>query len=141
MARTHPHWAEHARAYRSHFGASLVGEVAGTVRILSDLHAAHVPLLALTNWSHDLFPLALARFDFLGLFDDIVVSGTEGAAKPDPAIFARLRERAGRPLDSWVFVDDKPDNVEAARACGLDGIVFHGPELLREELRSRGLPV
>ena len=31
VASTHPHWAEHALAYRANFAASLVGEVPGTV--------------------------------------------------------------------------------------------------------------
>ena len=109
--------------------------------MLRDLHAADVPLFALTNWSHELFPHALDRFDFLGLFTDIIVSGTEGVAKPDPAIFALLGRRMGRPLEGCVFVDDKPENVEAAERCGLDGLVFTGADRLREDLRTRGLPV
>jgi len=28
----------------------------------------------LTNWSTELFPVALDRFDFLDLFEDIIVS-------------------------------------------------------------------
>ena len=31
LRRTHPHWAEHAAAYRANFEHSLVGEVPGTV--------------------------------------------------------------------------------------------------------------
>ncbi len=141
VARTHPHWAEHARAYRTHFGASLRGVVPGSVELLRALHAAGVGLYALTNWSHELFPHATARFDFLGLFRDIVVSGTEGVAKPDPEVFVRLRDRVGRPLAGQLFVDDRPDNVEAARRAGMDGIVFETAAQLRRELERRGLEV
>jgi 2-haloacid dehalogenase len=136
-----PHWREHILAYRTHFDRSLVGEVAGSVQLLRELHAAGVRLFALTNWSAELFPVALERFDFLGLFEDVVVSGVEGVAKPDPRIFALLAERTGLPLADCVFVDDKPENVEAARTAGLDGVLFTGGELLRTQLRSRGLPV
>ena len=90
---SHPHYAEEVVAYRAHFGASLVGEIAGSVEILRELHAADVPLFALTNWSADLFPVALEQFDFLDLFEDIIVSGEEGVAKPDPEIFEVLEER------------------------------------------------
>ena len=140
VARSHPHWHAHALAYRAHFGASLVGAVEDNVAVLRDLHAAGVPLTALTNWSAELFPQALARFDFLGLFDDIVVSGAEGVAKPDPRVFAVLRERVGRPLERCVFVDDSPANVAAAAAAGLDAILFDGRPL-RPQLRERALPV
>ena len=109
--------------------------------MLRDLHAAGVPLFALTNWSHELFPQALERFDFLALFEDIVVSGAEKLAKPDPAVFELLRRRVGRPLTECVFVDDSAANVAAAAEAGMDAIVFRDGEPLREQLRARGLPV
>ena len=140
VAASHPHWHPHALAYRAHFGDSLVGPIEDNVAIVRDLHAAGVPLTALTNWSAELFPHALERFDFLALFDDIVVFGAEGVAKPDPAIFDRLRERVGRPLEHCVFVDDSAANVAAAAEAGLDAVRFTG-EPLRPQLRERGLPV
>ena len=141
VARTHPHWAEHARAYRTHFAASLPGEVPGTVAVVRDLHAAGVPLLGLTNWSAELYPYAPATFDFLALLDDVVVSGREGVAKPDPR---RLRDRrgAGRaPARRLAFVDDRADNVAAAAALGMDAILFTDAATLRADLAARGLPV
>jgi len=136
-----PHWREHILSYRANFDRSLIGEIAATVDVLRDLHAAGVRLLALTNWSAELFPVARGRFDFLELFEDILVSGEERLAKPDPRIFELLTERSGLPPGECVFVDDKPENVEAARAAGLDGIVFVDDGTLREQLRERGLPV
>ncbi len=136
-----PHWERAILSYRQHFDRSLVGGIEGSVAVLRDLHAAGVRLLALTNWSAELFPVALGRFDFLGLFEDIVVSGDERMAKPDPRIFALLAERSGVPLSRCVFVDDKPVNVEAAQAAGMDGIVFVDDGRLRTLLRERGLPV
>ena len=141
VARTHPHWLEHARAYRTHFPASLLGEVPGSVGVVRDLHAAGVPLWGLTNWSHELFPHGLAAFPFLELLEDVVVSGTEGVAKPDPAVFVIVRQRTDLPLDRLVFVDDRPDNVAAAAAAGMDAVVFTDAGRLRGDLRERGLPV
>jgi 2-haloacid dehalogenase len=141
VARTHPHWHRHALAYRANFDLSLLGALDDNVSVLRDLAEAGVPLFALTNWSSELFPHALARFDFLGLFSDIVVSGAEGVAKPEPAIFEVLARRTGRPLAELVFVDDSPANVAAASAAGLDAIRFSPQEPLRPLLRARGLPV
>ena len=87
------------------------------------------------------FPHGLAAFPFLGLLEDVVVSGTEGVAKPDPAVFAIVRQRTGLPLDRLVFVDDRPDNVAAAAATGMDALVFTDAARLRADLRERGLPV
>lgn len=141
LRRTHPHWVEHATAYRDHFEHSLVGEVPGTVAVVRELSAAGVPMFGLTNWPDEFWPHALRTFEFLGLLDDIVVSGTEGFAKPDPAIFEIAVARTGLPAEDLVFVDDRADNVAAAIEFGLDGILFTGSEDLRRELRDRGLPV
>ena len=141
VAHTHPHWLEHARAYRAHFPASLLGEVPGSVGVVRDLHSAGVPLWGLTNWSDELFPHGLAAFPFLELLEDVVVSGTEGVAKPDPAVFVIVRQRTDLPLDRLVFVDDRPDNVAAAAAAGMDAVVFTDAGRLRGDLRERGLPV
>ncbi|MEJ7832109.1 MAG: HAD-IA family hydrolase [Nocardioides sp.] len=141
VERTHPHWAEHARAYRAHFVRSLLGEVPGTVDIVRDLHAVGVPMWGLTNWSEELYPHAPAGFAFLGLLEDVVVSGTEGVAKPDPAVFEVVRRRTGQALDRLVFVDDNAANVAAGATAGLDAIRFTDAGTLRIELRERGLPV
>ncbi len=141
VRRTHPHWVDHALAYRTHFEASLVGEVPGTPDLVRELSAAGVRQWGLTNWSDELYPHAPRLFDFLGLLEGVVVSGTEGLAKPDPAIFELAVSRAGLPAEDLVFVDDKERNVAAAVEAGLDGIVFTGADDLRVALRERGLPV
>lgn len=143
VGRSHPHWTQAACAYRRHFSSSLTGDVRDTVAVLRELHSARVPLFALTNWSAELFGVALERFDFLGLFEDIVVSGEEGVAKPDPEIFAilqqRIRHRAS--LEHTIFIDDSPPNVHAAEAAGMDAILFSDTSHLRGDLRARGLPL
>ena len=139
VARTHPHWYPHVAAYREHFDRSLLGAIDGSVSVVEELVAAGVPVFGLTNWPGELFPVARQRFDFLQSFTDIVVSGDEGCAKPDPQIFAILADRVGVPLARCTFSDDRADNVEAARRAGLDAFVFTDPVQLRAELVARGL--
>jgi len=139
--RSHPHWAEAIRAYRVNFRESMPGAIEDTVQIVRELHAAGIPLYALTNWSSELFPQALIRYGFLDLFKDIIVSGDEGVAKPDPAIFDILEKRIGQPLDGCIFVDDSPVNITAAAQAGLDAIHFTDTGHLRDDLLVRGLPL
>jgi 2-haloacid dehalogenase len=141
VRRTHPHWAEHALAYRAHFTESLLGEVPGTGDLVRELHEHGVPLFGLTNWSDELYPHAPATFEVLDLFDDVIVSGTEKVAKPDARVFEVVAERSGFPLDRLVFVDDKQANVDAAAALGMDAILFVDADTLRADLRRRHLPV
>lgn len=142
LERTRPHWLPHARAYRRHFEASLLGPVPGTSELIHELHAAGIGQWGLTNWSDELYhPHAPRLFPVLGLLGTVVVSGTEGVAKPDPAAYELAVERAGLPAYELVFVDDRASNVEAAIACGLHGLVFTGADRLRTDLRALGLPV
>jgi 2-haloacid dehalogenase len=138
---SHPHWESAILAYRSNYPDTLVGAIEDTVQILRELHAAGIPLYALTNWSDELFPAARNRFDFLDLFEDIVVSGKEGVAKPDPRIFTILQDRIGHRLDACIFVDDSQRNVEAAAKAGLDAILFTDTGHLRKDLTLRNLPL
>ena len=141
VRRTHPHWAAHAQAYLDHFPASL-SEVPGTIDVVRDLHADGVPLVGLTNWSDELYyPYAAERFEVLALLDDVVVSGEVKVAKPDPRAYRIAAERSGHPIERLLFVDDMQDNVDAAAALGMDGVVFTDAAALRADLRARGLPV
>lgn len=139
----HPHYAEEIVAYRTNFALAVPEEIEDTVAILRELHAAEVPLVALTNFSAELFAVALDRYDFFDVFEDIVVSGEEGVVKPDPAIFEVLQDRMRHlgGLDDAIFVDDREANVRAAEAAGMDGILFTDTGHLREDLRVRGLPL
>jgi 2-haloacid dehalogenase len=141
VASSHPQWLDHAVAYRENFPLSLAGEVPGSVAIVRDLHAAGVPQWGLTNWSHELWPHAPSRFEFLALLEEITVSGTEGLAKPDPAIYELAVSRAGLPASALAFVDDRQVNVDAAGAAGLHGVRFTTAADVRVALRDLGLPV
>jgi 2-haloacid dehalogenase len=96
---THPELAEEIAAYRPNFALSLRGLVPGTAHILRALHDRGVRLVALTNWSAETIHHGPEAFpEVFALFDDIVVSGAEGVAKPDQEIFAILARRLGHPI-------------------------------------------
>jgi len=64
-----------------------------------------------------------ARLDVDELFDLVVDSCLEGIRKPDPVIYERALERLGIGPEAAVFLDDFEQNVVAARALGMHGIV------------------
>lgn len=41
--------------------------------------------------------------------------------------------------DRLIFVDDRAVNVDAAKAVGIDSILFRGADHLENELKLRGL--
>lgn len=137
---SHPGLAEEIAAYRPNFSLSLRGLVPGTAGILRDLRARGVRVVALTNWSAETFGHAPELFpEVLGLFDDVVVSGAEGVAKPDRQIFEVLGRRLDHPIEGVFYVDDAARNVAAARDAGMDAVQFTDAAALLGELRRRGL--
>ena len=139
LIREFPEARPRSAAWRERFDETLGGAIAGTVEILAALRERGVPLYALSNWWAETFPIARARFDFLGWFDGIVISGELGVAKPDPRIFAHLLETYRLRADATVFVDDLPVNVAAAAAAGMQTILFTDPAALRVQLRELDL--
>lgn len=75
------------QAYYERWHEMLRGPLPEGVAILNALHAAHMPLFGLTNWSAETFPYARAHYPFLQCFRNIVVSGELKLIKPDPAIY------------------------------------------------------
>lgn len=130
-----PEYAEAIELYRSHWREMLTGEMPGMRELLIELRVKGYEIYGLTNWSMETFPEAREHFGILQLIDRYVVSGAERLVKPDPRLFCVLLDRYGLKAEECTFVDDNPDNVAAARALGMEGIVFHGAEDLRKQLK------
>ncbi len=76
----------------------------------------------------------LDDWGILELFDVVFCSGDEGLVKPDAAVFQVVVERLGVRPEEAVFIDDTIEHVLAARALGMQGILFTTVEALAEEL-------
>lgn len=139
LAREHPDRAQLIMAWAERGEEMIAGQIDGTVEVLAELKAAGIPCFALSNMESATFPLRRARFPFLTWFDGCVISGIEGVAKPDPAIFEILLGRHELDPPRTVFIDDQQRNIDAAAALGIAGIQFLGPGELRRDLRALGL--
>lgn len=67
------------------------------------------------------------------------VSCATGVRKPAPRAFRLPTETLGVPAGEILFVDDRDENVRAARAEGLDAVHFTDADALRRELLARGV--
>ncbi len=132
--RDHPQHADLIALWKDGWEKMLRDEIAGSVEILGDLRDKGYRLHALTNWSAETFPIARRRFGFLSWFEDIVVSGEVGLAKPDPKIFALAIKRCALVPNRTVFIDDSSRNVEAGRSAGMQALHFRDPVQLRTDL-------
>ncbi|MDQ2877196.1 MAG: HAD family phosphatase [Actinomycetota bacterium] len=141
LAREYPGHAQLIMAWAGRGEEMIAGQIDGTVEVLAELSRAGVPCFALSNMEAETFPLRRERFAFMRYFDGCVISGIEGVAKPDPAIFKLLLTRHQLDPARTVFIDDSPGNITTAQQTGLKAIRFADPEQLRGDLRALGLPV
>lgn len=133
-----PEWSKEIHEYVVHWEEPISGEIAGMRELLQELKSQGYRLFALTNWSDIIFSKVRKKYGIFSLFEDIVVSGAEHLLKPEPEIYHCLLSRDGLKAEECAFIDDRAENVEGAKAVGMKGIVFEGPEKLREAL-SKGI--
>lgn len=139
LKAAHPDQSELIEAWPARYEEMLGGALQDSVAILSELRASKVPLYALSNWSTETFPIALRRFEFLGWFQGVLLSGEVKMLKPDPRIYQTLFQRYEIDPARAVYVDDHRINVEAARRLGMHGIHFTDAASLRTGLAQVGL--
>lgn len=96
-------------------------------------------LMALTNTNELHLNYIKTGVRSLAVFDDWIASCDVGVRKPDPAIYQLALHRADVPARDTVYIDDRPELVEAGRAMGLTAIRFESAEQLAGELRRLGL--
>jgi putative hydrolase of the HAD superfamily len=105
---------------------------------LDSLKEKGLKIYLLSNYPKSIFALHEERgkFTFIDKIDGRVVSGFEGMVKPDAEIYKLLMDRYGLKAEECVFIDDRPENIEAAKALGMEGIVFESYEQASEELEK-----
>jgi HAD superfamily hydrolase (TIGR01509 family) len=110
----------------------------GMPELLDDLAGVVVRATA-SNYPH--WVEELAAGPLAGRFDRILASFHLGVRKPEPAFFHRLLDELGLAPLQVLFVDDRQENVAAARDAGLAAHRFVGAGELRAWLVGHGVAV
>ncbi|MFZ9981880.1 MAG: HAD family hydrolase [Cyclobacteriaceae bacterium] len=142
LVKQHPDWESEIMAFRLRWEEMLGGPIEGTVEILNSVkNTGKYKLIALTNWSAETFPIAKARYDFIGWFDGIVMSGEEKTRKPFGKFYRIMIDRYNLRPEKCVFIDDNPRNVKGGLELGIPGIQFIDPQQLKASLKTYGIIV
>lgn len=140
LLQQYPEYEIPIKAYYTRWEEMLGGAIEGTVELFSAIkRKKSYKTYALTNWSAETFPKALARFDFLHWFDGRLVSGEENTRKPHADIYEKLIQKFElKPADS-LFIDDNLRNILPAKEMGFQTIHFKDPVQLETELKEMGI--
>ena len=110
------------------------------VALLPRLKGSAARLLLASNTNPLHFEWLLRQMpEPLALFDECVLSYQVGVRKPAPDFFRRCAAAAGGVPGDCVFVDDRHEFVEEARALGMAGVTYYQGLDLAEALRAKGV--
>ncbi len=132
-----PDEAELIAAYVPRWLETISGPIPGMLDLVTELDAAGVPLYGITNFSAEFWAMFRPTAPIFDRFRDIVVSGEERLTKPDPAIYHLARARFGLRSGEGLFIDDRAENVEAAKASGFAAVQLTDVATLRADLVQR----
>ncbi len=120
---------------RDGWNAVFVGRIESTVALVKTARE-HLPCFVFTN-SNAMHQRtwAAAYPDLLSLFEEVFVSSELGQRKPDRQAFATVAHRIGLAAPAILFLDDLRQNVEGARAFGMQAIHVAGPNDVRTALQ------
>jgi HAD superfamily hydrolase (TIGR01509 family) len=68
-----------------------------------------------------------------------VLSSEVKVCKPDPEIYRILLERYHLQAAESVFIDDRQDNVAAAKDLGIHAVLFQTAQQVRRDLKTLGV--
>lgn len=110
------------------------------IPLIAQLKAVNFPIGILSNTCVSHWEFALLKFPILKhLFSDFVLSYEIGSMKPEALIYERALAVAAVDPKRCIFVDDRLENVEGARAMGWEAVVYQSVEQLAIELQCRGV--
>ncbi len=137
VVKKFPQFKSEIEIYFKRWNETLGKQIDGSVKILEQIAAKNEhQLLALSNWSAETFHFARKKFEFLKIFEVILVSGEEKLIKPDPRFFNLLVERHRVVPQNTIFIDDVEKNIRGAEMLGFQTIHFQNPGQLQDRLNQ-----
>lgn len=103
-----------------------IPEMEGMSELVSYIKEKYgVKTYLLSNISH-YFADHADEMPILPKLDGYVFSARIGITKPNPAIYEHLLKTYGLEPSECIFIDDRAENVDAARSLSIHGYVFDG---------------
>ena len=122
------YYKNHRKMFRQIFHQS--------VDILNDLKEKNFKCYVLSNWSWETFEGIEKEYPFLRKFDGLIISGKEKLVKPNQDIYKLAISRFNLVPNETVFIDDKKENIEAAKKLDFLTIHLTNPKIITQEIKK-----
>tara|TARA_B100001029_G_scaffold108828_1_gene89838 strand:- start:63 stop:653 length:591 start_codon:yes stop_codon:yes gene_type:complete len=122
------YYKNHRKMFRGIFNNS--------IDVLKFLKEKKYECYVLSNWSWETFQNMENDYPFLKLFDGLIISGKEKIVKPNKEIYLLAIKRFNLKAKETVFIDDRIENIIAAKKLGFKTIHLINPELIENEIKK-----
>lgn len=139
LAAQNPGDADDILIWSQHWLEMLAPDLPLSAALLRALRARGAAVYALSNFGVGTLKLAEKRYPVLTEFDRRFISGHLGMIKPDPALYAHVETELDLPPETLFFIDDRPENIAAAKARGWQTHLFETPRGLADRLVAEDL--
>jgi len=129
-----PHYEREIEMYYKNHRKMIKGTFNLSVKVLEKLKKQNYECYVLSNWSAETFAGMIDDYPFLKLFDGFLISGEDKLIKPDIAIYELAINRFNLMPQKTVFIDDKLENIEAAKIMHLNTIHLVDPNKIELEI-------
>jgi len=121
------------------FFADIFTPIQPMIDLKSELSKTRVATYIFSNTNDLAVDHIRRRFPFFSDFDGYVLSYEHGAMKPSARLYEIVERASGRKGGEVIYIDDRPENVEAGLKRGWKGILQETPETTRAALQKLGL--
>ena len=129
-----PNYEKQIKMYYSNHRYMIKGTFEDSIEVLNQLKNANYYCYVLSNWSAETFKGMKNDYTFLNQFDGMIISGEDRLIKPNSAIYQLAINRFDLDPEITVFIDDKLENVQAAKKNGFKIIHLIDPTKIKEEI-------
>ena len=131
-----PHYEKEIKMYYKNHRKMIRGVFEESVDILKKLKDKNYDCYVLSNWSAETFAGMTDDYPFLKLFDGLLISGEDKLMKPDSAIYELAKNRFNLNPEETIFIDDKRENIEAAKGLDFKTIHLADPKNIEIEINQ-----
>jgi FMN phosphatase YigB (HAD superfamily) len=119
--------------------ADIFWPIPSMVKLHSAVRQQNIPTYIFSNTNELAVRHIRRNFPFFSNFDGYILSYEHGAMKPDSKLYEVVERQSGRRGAEILYLDDRPENVEAGAARGWQVILQESPEKTHASLKALGL--
>lgn len=119
--------------------ADIFTEMPGTIALQAELRQRGLKTYIFSNTNDLAVEYIRAKFPFFSNFNGYILSYEIGGMKPHSKIYEAMEAMTGRRGADLVYMDDRPENIDAGAARGWRAILHESSEKTRDTLKAWGL--